>query len=80
MLSNKAVRLGVYILTGVVGGLSIALGIAAPSDVSNWFVGIPGVLSVVSGAVAATHISPTPEVDTSAVDSLDTLRDTMGGQ
>lgn len=80
ILSTKATRLAVYAVTGIVGGVSIALGIAAPDDVTNWFIGIPGVLSVISGTVAAAHITPTPEVDTSAVDSLESLRDTMGGE
>lgn len=76
---SKNVRMAVYIVVGVVGGVSVALGLIDSDQFSGWLATIPGVMSVIGGVVAGTHITNDPKPDTTAIDSLDTIRNSLGG-
>lgn len=76
---SKNVRLAIYIVVGAVGGVSVAMGIIDSDQLSGWLAGIPGVLSILAGVIAGTHIQTDPAPDTSAIDDLEGLRDSLGG-
>lgn len=75
---GKNLRMAIYVVVGIVGGVSVALGVIDSDQFSGWLASIPGVLSILAGIVAGSHIEKDPEPDTEAVESLDHLRDSLG--